>query len=136
MNNRLPSNAGVGVASILLIVVMLCMTVFASLSLLTAKNDATLTEKTVAYTRAYYTADAHAQRIIADVAAALASGAALPKEVTQEGDTLSFSVPVNDTAAILVTLHAESNSKLIVDSYGVNAVQTQNIEDEPLNLWR
>lgn len=136
MNNRLPSNAGVGVASILLIVVMLCMTVFASLSLLTAKNDATLTEKTVAYTRAYYTADAHAQRIIADAAAALASGAALPTEIAQEGDMLSFSVPVNDTAAIFVTLHTESNSKLIVDNYGVNATQTQIVEDEPLNLWR
>ncbi|MDD4075266.1 MAG: hypothetical protein PHC80_04165 [Eubacteriales bacterium] len=136
MNNRLPSNAGVGVASILLIVVMLCMTVFASLSLLTAKNDATLTDKTVAYTRAYYAADADAQRIIADVAAALSAGTALPAGVARQGNALSFSVPVNESAAILVTLHAADEGGVIVDSYGVSTIQTQVIEDEPLNLWR
>ncbi|MDD3920974.1 MAG: hypothetical protein PHO41_07395 [Eubacteriales bacterium] len=132
MNNRLPSNAGVGVASILLIVIMLSMTVFASLSLLTAKNDETLTEKTAAYTRAYYAADAAAQRTIANMNAALASGGALPA-----GAALSFSIPVNDSTALAVTLRMDGENAYVIESYGVEPIQTQTteLEEESFQLW-
>ncbi|MDO5111436.1 MAG: hypothetical protein Q4E65_03925 [Clostridia bacterium] len=135
MSNRLPSNAGVGVASILLIVVMLCMTVFAALSLLTAKNDGTLTEKTVAYTRAYYQADATAQRMIADVAAALATGGALPDGVTRNGDTLAFLVPVSETANLCVTL-TDTGRAYTIDSYGVQGVEDGPLAYDTLTLWQ
>ena len=60
-----PSRMGVGASSILLILVVVSLTLFASLSLIQARADATLTQKTAASIRTFYEADAKAQQTIA-----------------------------------------------------------------------
>ncbi|MDD4076295.1 MAG: hypothetical protein PHC80_09370, partial [Eubacteriales bacterium] len=115
---------------------MLCMTVFSMLSLLTAKNDETLTEKTVAYTAAYYRADAEAQRVLADIFAAREANAPLPVGVVQSGKTLTYSVPVNEAAMLCVTLQEDDAGVYTVESYGVQPAQTETPQEEPLELWR
>ena len=60
-----PSRMGVGASSILLILVVVSLTLFASLALVQARGDAALTKKTASGIAAFYEADARAQQTIA-----------------------------------------------------------------------
>lgn len=131
MNKRIEPKAGVGVASILLIVAVLCMTVFASLSLLTAKNDAELTEKTVAASAAYYEADALAQQRIADVADFIATGESLPDGVAREENGFSFTQPVSDGLGIYVRLDEHGSAT----QYSLRRTE-DDMDHVILDLWK
>ena len=65
-----------GLPSMLMIFVILCLTVFAVLSYVTANADYRLTGKTLDSVSAYYEADAKAQRVVADIDQTLAALAA------------------------------------------------------------
>ena len=69
-----PSRMGVGASSILLILVVVSLTMFASLALLQARSDATLTDKTAESVNAYYDADARAQQMLSALDDALKLG--------------------------------------------------------------
>ena len=56
-----PSRMGVGASSILLILVVVSLTLFAALSLMQARADAALTQKTAESIATFYDADARAQ---------------------------------------------------------------------------
>ncbi len=71
---RFPSRMGVGTSSILLILVVLSLTLLASLALIQARADAALAQKTAAGIAAYYDADARAQTMLAALGDALAQG--------------------------------------------------------------
>ena len=90
-----PSRMGVGASSILLILVVVSLTLFASLALIQARSDAALTDKTAVSVSAYYDADARAQRMIASLDDALKLGNA-PESVEgvtpQEDGSYRFSV--------------------------------------------
>ena len=102
-----PSRMGVGASSILLILVVVSLTLFASLALIQARADATLTEKTAVSTAAYYEADARAQGMIAALDDALKQGIS-PESldgVTKQADgTFAFSVDASDGHALRVTV--------------------------------
>lgn len=101
-----PSRAGVGASSILLILVVVSLTLFASLALIQARSDAALTEKTAASAAAFYDADARAQRMIAALDDALAARTA-PESidgVTQQAEGIyAFSVESSDGHVLNVT---------------------------------
>lgn len=104
---RPASRTGVGASSILLIIVVVCLTLFGVLAFVSARNDAALTTRTAAAAQAYYEADAAAQRALSAVDAWLLSGGAgEPEGVTliREGDTASFSISSSDGHALQVTL--------------------------------
>ena len=69
-----PSRMGVGASSILLILVVVSLTLFASLSLMQARGDAALTQKTAESIATYYEADARAQEKLAALDDALQQG--------------------------------------------------------------
>lgn len=69
-----PSRMGVGASSILLILVVVSLTLFASLALLQARSDAALTDKTAESVSAYYDADARAQQMLSALDDALKLG--------------------------------------------------------------
>ena len=71
---KYPSRMGVGASSILLILVVLSLTLFSVLSLLQARADAALTEKTALSVSAFYDADARAQQMLAQLDGAIAVG--------------------------------------------------------------
>ena len=104
---RLPSRMGVGASSILLILVVVSLTLFASLALVQARADASLTEKTAASAGAFYDADARAQRMIAALDDALKNGQA-PESVTgvekQREGVYAFSVDSIDGHALYVVV--------------------------------
>ena len=102
-----PSRMGVGASSILLILVVVSLTLFASLSLVQARGDAALTRKTAASIAAYYDADARAQEKLAALDDALQRGDSPDsvEGVTRLPDgTLSFAMEAKDghTLSVLI----------------------------------
>ena len=69
-----PTRMGVGASSILFILVILSLTLFAVLSFVQARSDAALTNRASQSVAAYYDADARAQQAIAQIDDALVSG--------------------------------------------------------------
>ncbi|NLI55150.1 MAG: hypothetical protein GX417_12685 [Clostridiales bacterium] len=102
-----PSRMGVGASSILLILVVVSLTLFASLALIQARSDAALTQRTAASTAAYYDADARAQNMLAALDDALMRNEP-PESVEgvtkQEDGTYAFSVDSEDGHALNVVV--------------------------------
>jgi len=69
-----PTRMGVGASSILFILVVLSLTLFAVLSFMQARSDAALTNRTAQSIDAYYDTDARAQQMLASIDDALQSG--------------------------------------------------------------
>lgn len=106
---ELQPRAGLGASSILLILVVLCLTAFSVLALVSARVDARQTEETIETAARYYAADAAAQKILNSIDAALLSGAdptALSGVVRDavDADALRFSVPLGDGRELTVEL--------------------------------
>lgn len=96
---------GVGLSTLLLLATVLCMTAFATLALQSVQADRAQGEKSWEAARAYYAADAQAERLLGEVREALASGAALPSGVEgQAGQTVRYTVPVDENRALQVAL--------------------------------
>jgi type II secretory pathway component PulJ len=106
-----PSRMGVGASSILLILVIVSLTLFASLSLIQARADAALTKKTAVSTAAYYEADARAQQTIAALDDALQQGLS-PETVEgvllQSDNTAVFTVDASDGHVLRVVADISS----------------------------
>ena len=68
------NSAGVGASSILMIMVVLCLTVFGMLSLMSARVDVRLEARTREKTEAFYSADADAQKCLITIDAGLQDG--------------------------------------------------------------
>jgi hypothetical protein len=107
---------GVGTVSLLMIWIVLCMGIFAALSLTTAARDYRLSQKLADHTTDYYTAASQAEETLAQVDALLQTAGA-PGAITgdlsdlditweQQSDTLilSYSVPLGETQALEVDL--------------------------------
>lgn len=116
MNKRPVSRAGVGASSILLIMVVLCLTAFGVLTLVSARVDEKLAERTAVAARAYYAADAAAQKKLAVIDAAIKDGADLTEieGVSASGDTAAFSVPLGDGRTLSVTLSVSGGAYQII----------------------
>jgi hypothetical protein len=116
---QLPSRMGVGASSILLILVVVSLTLFASLALVQARSDASLTDKTAASAGAFYDADVRAQRMIAALDDALKNGQA-PESVEgvgkQQDGTYAFSVDSIDGHALHVAVETGAG-RCVVTSY-------------------
>lgn len=92
---RYSSRMGVGASSILLILVVLSLTLFGVLSLVQARSDAALTERTALSVSAFYDADARAQQVLAFIDDALQSGeqpTAVEGVSQQDENTYAFSI--------------------------------------------
>ncbi|MDL2224914.1 hypothetical protein LJC20_01730 [Eubacteriales bacterium OttesenSCG-928-M02] len=96
---------GIGGASILAIFVVLCLTTFAMLSLVSARADARLAERSIASQRDYYNADGKAEEMLGKMAEEFATGGDWQKKAdeegivyvqTAEGWDISFTLPINE----------------------------------------
>jgi hypothetical protein len=99
---------GVGSASVVLIFAVLCLTVFALISLSTAANDKALTRNNANLVREYYRADTLAETILADILRDGVQEKVRGIEITSDFDMMtweeliSYSVPVNGTKVLYV----------------------------------
>ncbi|MCL2033958.1 MAG: hypothetical protein FWG94_04415 [Oscillospiraceae bacterium] len=152
------SSAGTGVSvggsSILLIFVLLALTTFAVLSLVSAVADRNLTDKSALAATQYYEADSKAEEILARIGAALGSISgngedafyseagpvlfAIDAPILIDGNKVSYAVPLNDSQELRVslTLAYSSSPKLFeINEWKVVNTGEWHPEEESLNLW-
>lgn len=134
---KYPSRMGVGASSILLILVVVSLTLLASLALIQARADAALTQKTAISSAAFYDADARAQAMLAALDDAIAKG--LPPEsvegvVRQETGVYAFSVGASDGHALFVEVEILHGSSAVT-SYRYENAEEWAGQDEG-TLWQ
>lgn len=132
-----PSRMGVGASSILLILVVVSLTLFASLALIQARSDAALTEKTYVSTAAYYDADARAQYMLAALDDALQNGQALESMdgiTLQEDGSYAFSVGSSDGHTLHVSIDT-SGGRCNILSYRYESA-TEWVGQSTGTLWQ
>jgi hypothetical protein len=139
----------IGGSSILVIFVILTLTTFATLSLVSANADFNLSRKTMSASTEYYTADSQAEEMLMQIdttLAGIAGGSSFVDEAetalaavkgistARDGDGLlvTYTVPVNDvqelSVALSVTDSAERYRRL---EWKVITTATDEIEEGP-----
>lgn len=87
----------VGGSSLLVIFAVLCLTVFAVLSLSSVRADGRLSEASAEAVRVYYGADCEAEEILAQLRAGI-----VPEGVTAEGNRYRYECAISDTQKLVV----------------------------------
>lgn len=131
------SRMGVGASSILLIIVVVSLTLFAVLALVQARADAALTEKTAASTGAFYDADSRAQNMLAQLDNALAAGLEPTSVagVTEAADgSYEFSVAASDGHTLDVSVTVEAGRCTVTRYRYENAAGWSGGSEE--TLWQ
>lgn len=118
----------VGGSSLLVIFAVLCLTVFAMLSLSTVQADKRLSDASAAAVSEYYEADCQAEEILAE----LRSGQ-IPEGVSVKVDTYSYTCPISETQELQVEVRIQENGWEILRWQAVSTAQWN--EDETLSLW-
>jgi len=106
---------GTGSVSLILIFAVLCLTIFALLTVSSARAEYNLADKTASSVSAYYQADSQAEYVFARIRADLAQGDGVPEEIsgipinrfiTGNGDDeyIAYSVPADPVNILEVTL--------------------------------
>jgi hypothetical protein len=121
MKERVRMSLSVGGPTIIMIFVILCLTTLGTLSLVTANTDLKLTEKTAAYTVAYYSADSLGEEFLAKVDGIIKAGRL---DFQQLDDTLARQLPDGSHSIIYNTPIGEEQylriELLIPADFGVN----------------
>lgn len=118
----------VGLGSLLTILAVLCLAVFALLAAATVRADARQGERTQQAVLDYYAADGEGQRILA----ALRSGQT-PEGVTWQDNTACYQVPISQSQTLMVEAVVEGAGYTIARWQAVNVEQWQ--ADDRLNVW-
>ncbi len=123
------STGTVGASSLLVIFAVLCLTVFALLSLSTVQADKRLSDAAADAVLAYYEADCEAERIFARLRAG-----ELPDEVAVRDDTYYYyTCPVSETQALEVELSCSGGSWTVLHWQTVSTAQWE--ADDSIEIW-
>lgn len=110
-----------GTASLIIILAVLCIAIFAILTLSTVLADFRLAETSFGRTSAYYAADAAAEEQLAGL-----------RSEGREG-TVTFSVPVSDKEELEITALIEGDSCTVLRRQTVYTASWE--ADEFLDIW-
>lgn len=119
----------VGGSSLVVIFAVLCLTVFALLSLSTVKADKRLADINAKAVEEYYAADLEAERILSEI-----RGGSLPDGVTKSGNIYSYSCPVSETQMLSVEVSVTGEGFDIIRWQTVST--TDWTENDGLAVWR
>ena len=130
--NRLASEKRypIGSASIVMVFVAVCLTTFASLSLVSAKADLKLSEKTAQAVQKYYQADSLAAREVWE----LSSPAQMEEKgwkVCEKGWEKQF--PLDERQSLQVQLRWE-DGKLQIEEWRI-VITKEWVGDDSLDVW-
>ena len=120
--------AAVGGRSLLVIFAVLCLVVFALLSLSTVQAEGRLSTATSDAVTGYYHADAQAEAILVRL-----RGGEIPDDVTAEGEYYRYRCPVSDTQALQVTV-ALNGSDYQILQWQVVSTSEWEAQDAPA-VW-
>lgn len=118
-----------GGSSLLVIFAVLCLTLFALLGLSTAQASARMNTAAAEAVTAYYAADLEAERILA-----LLRQGSLPENVQKNGDTYSWSCPVNERQRLEIEVRLEGSEYEVLRWQLVSS--SQWLADDSLNVWQ
>lgn len=118
----------IGGSSLLVIFAVLCLTVFALLSLSTVQSDGRLSDKTLEATAGYYEADARAEEILSSLRCGF-----VPDGVKQDGNKYSYSIAVTDSQALEVDVMVNGSDYTILRWQTVSTADWE--ADESLSVW-
>ena len=145
-NDSSKTGIGVGSSSILTVFVVLCLTTFATLSMVSARADLRLSTRAADLVTAYYSADAQAQRLMADlklIAGTSGASGFAQKAADLEGVTsvvnqivyFTFEVDENRTLTGEVDIKpAFAGSNINVLSYRLIVSDEGSFEEQSMNL--
>ena len=131
MSNKKNSSASiptVGGSSLLVIFAVLCLTVFALLSMSTVKGDTNLSSKSAESITNYYAADTKAEEVLAEI-----RNGKLPAGVTRDGNKYSYYCQINDTSVLCVELTADGSEYKIERWQAVSTLDWQ--PDTSIKVW-
>lgn len=118
----------VGGSTLLVMFAVLCLTVFAVLSVGTVQADGRLSDASVQAVKGYYEADAKAEQIFA----ALRAGQR-PEGVEECDGIYRYACRISDTQALCVTLRYHEESWSVLQWQAVSTLDWQ--EDDSLPVW-
>lgn len=118
----------VGASSLLVIFAVLCLTVFALLSISTVQADGRLSENAAAAVEGYYAADCAAEEILSR----LRSGQ-IPAGVSEENGIYSYTCTISDTQALVVEVAVDGADYTILRWQAVSTAHWQ--ADDSLPVW-
>lgn len=119
---------GVGISSLLVIFAVLCMTVFALLSVSTVDAHARLAESSRTAVAGYYQADCAAEEILAR----LRSGETLD-DVRRDGNTYYYACPISDTQTLAVCVEVDGEDYTILRWQAISTADWE--ADDDLPVW-
>lgn len=122
------SPPALGGISLLVVFAVLCLTVFALLTLTTVQADSRLGDSSLRAVTDYYAADCEAQRILA-----LLRAGEVCEGVVREGDTYYFTCPVSENQELKAAVRFEGEEYTIL--YWQSVPVEEEREDSGLNVW-
>lgn len=122
------SPPAVGGVSLLVVFAVLCLTVFALLSLTTVQADRRLADASVQAISDYYAADRRAQEILARLRAG-----ELPEDVKKDGDIYAYVCRISDTQDLAVQVLIRKTDYTILRWQAVSSQKWET--DDLLMLW-
>lgn len=129
MDKRHLSPPAVGGSSLLVIFAVLCLTVFALLTLSTVQADRRLADAAAQAVTDYYAADVRAEEILARLRAG-----ETPEGVEQAADgTYCYTCPISDTQALSVQVRLEDGTWQVLRWQTVSTAEWQ--PDASLDVW-
>ena len=146
MDKREYRGINIGLASIVTIFVVIALTVFAALSVSTARQEKELAEKYADSITAYWTADAECAELanafgavwadVADEAAVEKLAADSGAEVIREGGDLlvSYEKPISDVSSLCVTLRLGENFS--IEEWRMVSTDEDWTPDNTLPVWQ
>lgn len=117
----------IGASSLLVIFAVLCLTIFALLSISTVQADGRLSDHAAKAVTDYYQADAEAERILAKLRAG-----AKPDGVSQEGNLYTYTCKISDTQLLAVQVMVENNNYTILRWQVISNVRWEADDKRPV----
>ena len=108
----------VGGTSLLVVFAVLCLTVFALLTLGTVQADCRLSDASVKAVTDYYAADLESEKIYARLRLG-----EIPAEVSVDGEFYTYSCPISDTQELVVRLCREESAWKVLQWQAVSTVE-------------
>ena len=119
----------VGAVSLMVIFAVVCLTVFAILSLNTSLAGQRLSQKNATVATEYYKAEAQAHEILANI-----RSGNVPAGVSRSGNVYSYSCKVSNGKALYVNVTVEAANEYTVNLWQVRWTDDWTFDDE-LEVW-
>jgi len=120
--------SAVGISSLLVIFAVLCLAVFALLSVSTVQAQKRLADSSREAVTGYYRADCEAEEILASL-----RGGELPEGVTQNGDVFTYACRISDTQVLAVSVKLRENQYTILQWQAVSTADWET--EDKLPVW-